>query len=322
MKVVITDYQYDNIDSERELIEGFGAELKGCQCKSEEELMEEVKDADAVIVQYCTITKKVIDSMEHCRLIIKYGIGVDNIDVKAATEHGVYVANVPAYGVEEVANHTMAFLLSFARALPVLSVQMKNGIWGYGSCQPVKRLSQCTLGLLGFGRIPRQVCLRAKAFGMRVLVYDPFLTPEQIEDGGAQAASGLEEVLRESDYVSCHCPLTDETKHMINRDTLAMMKPTAYLINTSRGPIVCEEDLAEALQQGKLAGAGLDVFEKEPAGADHPLVKLPNVIATSHLAWYSEQAIENVQRMAAEEVVHVLAGNPPVNLINKELLKK
>ena len=320
MKVVITDYQYDNIDSERRIITGFGAQLRGCQCGTEEELIEATHDADAVIVQYCRMTEAVISRLEHCKLIIKYGIGVDNIDVAAATRRGVYVANVPAYGVEEVANHAMAFLLSLARALPTLSAQLRNGVWGYGDCPPVRRLSTCTLGLMGFGRIPAKVCERARAFGMRVIVHDPFVPEETVRAAGARPV-GLDALFAESDFLSIHCPLTEGTRHLVNRETLAAMKPTAFLINTARGPVVCEEDLVEALQTGVIAGAALDVFESEPAAADNPLLSMPNVLATSHLAWYSEQAIADVQRMAAEEVVHVLAGNPPVNLINRELLK-
>ncbi len=320
MKVVITDYQYTDIDTERRIITKSGAQLYDYQCKTEEELIAATQDADAVIVQYCKMTPKVISNLKHCKVIIKYGIGVDNIDLEAATKQGVYVANVPAYGVEEVANHTMAFLLSWARALPVLTNQLRNGVWGYGNCNPVKRLSTCTLGLLGFGRIPMQVAKRANAFNMHVLVYDPFVSEEAIRQNGAVPAD-LDTIFQQSDFLSVHCPMTEATKHLINKNTLAKMKNTAYVINTARGGVICEADLAEALKSGVIAGAAVDVYESEPIGADHPLLSLPNVIATSHLAWYSEQAIRDVQRMAAEEVVHVLAGNPPTSLMNKELLK-
>ncbi len=315
MKVVITDYEYPNVDSERRIVEGFGATLRDCQCKSEAELIEETRDADAVIVQYCRITRQVIEKMEHCRLIIKYGIGVDNIDLKAAREHGIDVANVPAYGVEEVANHAMAFLLSTARAIPFLTAQLKEGIWGAGSLGKLQRLSTCCLGLWGFGRIPKAVCKRALSFGMRVIAYDPYLTPEQIRAEGAEAV-GREELIAESDYLSLHCHLNAETRHMVNIDVFKKMKNTAYLINIARGGIVCQEDLIRALQDGLIAGAALDVFETEPLPADSPLLSMPNVIATSHMAWYSEQALADVQRMAAEEVVHVLAGNPTRTLMN------
>ena len=320
MKVVITDYQYTDIDSERRIVTEFGAELADFQCKTEEDLIAATHDADAVIVQYCQITENVLAHMEHCKVVIKYGIGVDNIDVEAATKYGVYVANVPAYGVEEVSNHAFTFLLCCARGLPILTKQLKEGVWGYGSCPTLQRLSTTTVGLIGFGRIPQQVCAKARAFGMRVLASDPFMPDDKVRELGAEPVS-LDELFANSDFVSVHCPLTKDTKHLICKDTLAKMKKTAYLINTARGGCVCEADLVEALKNGELAGAALDVFESEPITADHPLLQLPNVIATSHMAWFTEQAIADVQRMAAEEAVHVLAGNPPKALINRELLK-
>lgn len=321
MKVVITDYQYDDINSEKRIVTEFGAELCDYQCKTEEELIEATHDADAVIVQYCRMTPNVISKLEHCKLIIKYGIGVDNIDLKAATEHGVYVANVPAYGVQEVSNHTMAFILSWARALPILTAQLKNGIWGYGNVGTVKRLSTTTLGLVGFGRIPKSVCKKAQAFGMRVIVYDPFLSDEALAEAGAERAD-LDMIFAESDYVSIHCPLNDSTHHLINKETLKKMKNSAYIINTARGGVIDTEALIWALENGEIAGAALDVYEQEPLPQDSKLLSLPNCICTSHMAWYSEQAIEDVQRMAAEEVVHVLAGNVPTSLMNKDVLNK
>lgn len=321
MKVVITDCQYNDVESERRIVTEFGAQLEACQCRSEDEVIGATNDADAIIVQYCNITPRVIEHFEHCKLVIKYGIGADNINVDAATKHGVYVANVSAYGIQEVANHTMAFLLAWSRVLPVLTSQLKQGVWGYGDCGAVQRLSVSTLGLWGFGRIPQLVCERARAFGMKVLVYDPYMDKNQIKEKGAVQV-GLDTLLEMSDYVSVHCPLNEDTHHLLDRKAFSKMKKSAYVINTARGGVICQSDLVEALQNGEIAGAALDVFENEPLPADDPLLQLPNVIATSHLAWYSEQAVMDVQRMAAEEVVHVLAGNPPVNLINRELLAR
>lgn len=303
------------------MITAFGAQLQAYQCGTEDELIQATHDADAVIVQYCVISERVIRHLEHCRLIIKYGIGVDNIDVMAATRHGVYVANVPAYGVQDVANHTMAFILVWARALPGLTRQLKQGIWGYGDCTEVQRMCNSTLGLIGFGRIPQLVCERARSFGMTVKIYDPYVDMDVVRAKGAQSVT-LDGLLTVSDFISVHCPLTAQTRHLLNKEAFSKMKRTAYLINTARGGVICQTDLLEALQSGQIAGAALDVFEQEPLSADDPLLRLPNVVATSHVAWYSKQAVMDVQRMAAEKVVHVLSGNPPANLINKELLPK
>lgn len=320
LKAVITDYQYENVDTERKLITDSGAELVDCHCKTEGEVVEATRDADAVVVQYCNATENVIERLEHCRLIIKYGIGVDNIDVPAATKKGIFVANVPDYGVEEVSNHTVAFLLALARKLPQMTRGLKDGAWGYSMAVPAGRLSLRTLGLIGFGRIPREVCRKALAFGMRVLASDPFVGEEAIRAAGAEPAD-LDTLLRESDYVSCHCPLTEQTRHCIDRSAMEKMKPTACLINTARGGIICESDLIDALKRGRIAGAALDVYEKEPLPADSELLRLPNVLATGHSAWYTEEAIQTLQRKVAEEVVRVFEGNPPLNPVNRGLLR-
>lgn len=319
MKAVITDYQYENVETERKLITEAGAELVDCHCKTEAEVIKATHDADAVVVQYCNATENVIHHLEHCKLIIKYGIGVDNIDVPAATKKKIFVANVPDYGVEEVSNHTMAFLLALARKLPQLTQGLKDGVWGYSRAVPASRLSLCTLGLIGFGRIPQQICKKAQAFGMRVLAYDPYQKEKAVRAAGAEPVD-FDRLLQESDYVSCHCPLTAQTRHCVDAAAINKMKPTACLINTARGGIICESDLIDALKQKRIAGAALDVFEKEPLPSDSELLRLPNVIATAHSAWYTEEAIQTLQRKVAEEVVRVFEGNPPLNPINRELL--
>ena len=320
MKVAITDYEYANIDIERKIFANAGIELYDYQCKNEEELIEATHDKDGIIVQYCKITPNVIKKLEHCKIIIKYGIGIDNIDTPAATARNIFVCNVPDYGVEEVSNHTMVFLLALARKLPALCSAVQEGIFGYAKVVPIKRLSLCTLGLIGFGRIPQMVCKKAQAFGIRVLTYDPYVKPEVITNNNVESVE-MDTLLRESDYISCHCPLTDQTFHSINAVAISKMKTGACVINTARGGIICEEAMVAALKTGKLAGAALDVFEKEPLPADSELRDLPNVITTGHCAWYTEEAITTLQRKAAEEVVRVLQGNTPLNLINHILLK-
>lgn len=320
MKVVITDYQYDNIDMERKIVEEAGYELLNYQEKRPERLIPLVKDADAIITQYSDINRTVIESLKHCRMIIKYGIGVNNIDTKAAGEMGIFVCNVPDYGVHEVSDHAVAMLLCLGRKLEILQDSFQKGGWGYGSIIPVKRLTECTAGLIGFGRIPQLVCRKLLAFGMKVLVYDPFVDGADISMHGAVKAE-IEEICRESDFISVHCPLNDSTKHMIGDKEISMMKPECCIINTARGGVVDEKAMTEALLQHRLGGAGIDVFEEEPVSPGHPLLHMKNVIATPHCAWYSETAITTLQRKAAEEVVNVLRGNEPYHCVNRPYIR-
>lgn len=315
MKVVITDYQYENINTERAVIEGAGHTLLAYQEKEPARLIPLLRDADAVITQYSSIDRSVIESLEHCKMIIKYGIGVNNIDVDAATERGIYVCNVPDYGVEEVSDHAVTMLLALGKKLPILAGALRKGDWGYSSVVPLRRLSECTVGLVGFGRIPQTVARKLSGFGMKLLAYDPWGSEERAKELRV-TLTDMDTIYTEADFISLHCPLTKETTHMINAEALQKMKPTAFLINTARGPIIDEAALIAALRSGEIAGAGLDVFENEPVAADNPLLHMENVICTPHSAWYSETAIAALQRKAAEEVVNVLGGNPPFHNVN------
>lgn len=316
MKVVITDFEYPNVDQETKIITESGAQLQACHLKTEEEIIAAVRDADAVIVQYAVITRKIIDHMQNCKMIIKYGIGVNNIDSAAATEKGIYVCNVPDYGVDEVSNHAIALLLALAKKLPVITKALRGGDWGYTSTVPLFRLAGSTLGLVGLGRIPSLVAKKMSGFGMRILAFDPYMTPEAARERGAELVD-FETLCRESDFISIHCPLTDSTTHLFDEKAFVLMKKTAFLINTARGPVIEEQALIQALKSGKIAGAGLDVFESEPISQKSELLRMDNVIATPHCAWYSEEAISTLQRKVAEEVVNVLGGNPPFNRTNK-----
>ncbi|TQI66593.1 C-terminal binding protein [Clostridium sp. KNHs216] len=316
MKVVITDFEYPNVDQETKIITESGAQLQACHLKTEEEIIAAVRDAEAVIVQYAVITRKIIDHMQNCKMIIKYGIGVNNIDSAAATEKGIYVCNVPDYGVDEVSNHAIALLLALAKKLPVITKALRGGDWGYTSAVPLFRLAGSTLGLVGLGRIPSLVAKKMSGFGMRILAFDPYMTPEAARERGAELVD-FETLCRESDFISIHCPLTDSTTHLFDEKAFALMKKTAFLINTARGPVIDEQALVQALKSGKIAGAGLDVFESEPISQKSELLRMENVIATPHCAWYSEEAISTLQRKVAEEVVNVLGGNPPFNRTNK-----
>ena len=314
-KVVITDYQYKDIDTERRIIEDAGFELEDYQIKNDEQLISICQDADAIVTQYSDISKKLIEHLEHCEMIIKYGIGVNNIDVEAADKKGIYVCNVPDYGVEEVSDHAVTMILSLGKKLPILTKALKNGEWGYDSIVPLKRISESTVGLVGFGRIPQLVAKKMKGFGCRILAYDPYTEPQAMEEAGVIRAD-LETILKESDYLSVHVPLTKDTKGMINHKSFQMMKPTAVIDNTARGGVVDESALISALKSGRIAGAGVDVYETEPVDSNNPLLYMDNVIATPHCAWYSETAIHTLQQKVAEEVVNVLKGNHPVHCVN------
>lgn len=320
MKVVITDYQYADVAAERSIIEGAGFTLLDYQEKEPERLIPLLKDADAVITQYSDMNCQVIESLTHCKMIIKYGIGVNNIDCEAAGEKGIYVCNVPDYGVDEVSDHAVTMLLMLGKKIELLQKALKEGDWGYGSIVPVKRFTECTAGLLGFGRIPRLVCKKLQAFGMHVLVCDPFVDQAAIEACGAEKTD-LETICRRSDFISAHCPLTKETMHIIGEEEIGLMKPECCIINTARGGVIDEAALIRALKEGRIAGAGVDVFETEPVGKDNPLLQMDQVIATPHSAWYSETAISSLQRKVAEEVVNVLKGNQPFHCVNQQYFR-
>lgn len=316
-KVVITDYQYETIESERRIIEGAGYQLCAYQIKDAEQLIPVCRDADAIITQYSDISASLIQQLEHCEMIIKYGIGVNNIDVEAATKKGIYVCNVPDYGVEEVSDHAVAMMLCLAKKLPVLTKALKAGDWGYGSVIPLQRICGSVVGLLGFGRIPQLVAQKMRGFGIKINAYDPYVEKETAEKAGVSLVD-LDTILTESDFISVHMPLTEETKGMINRECFEKMKPTAVLVNTARGGVIDETALIEALQNGKIAGAAVDVYETEPVSSENPLLHMDQVIATPHCAWYSETAITTLQRKTAEEVVNVLQGNPPYHCVNRD----
>ena len=319
--VVIADYDYGDVDIERAIIEQAGFELIAAQCKSEDEVIEVAREAAAVVAQYATISARVIAELARCRVIARYGTGVDIVDVHAATRHNILVTNVPNDWCEnEVADHAMALLLAVARKVNVYDRATRGGIWRWQSGAPIHRLRGNVLGLLSFGAIAKAIAARAAGFGMRITAHDPYLSVEEIAAAGAKALS-FDELVTESDYLVIQAPLTSQTHHLFDESQLRRMKPTAILINTARGPIVDDRALHRALSEGWIAGAGLDDIEEEPAKvrdwrADNPLFGLDNVIITPHAAYYSEEAINTVRHFAAEEVVRVLTGQPPLSPVN------
>jgi len=320
-KVVIADYDYGDVDIERAIIEGAGLELIAAQCKTEQEVIEVAHDAVAVVAQYATISARVIEELRDCRVIARYGTGVDIVDVDAATHHNILVTNVPNEWCEnEVADHAMALLLAVARKINVYDRATRAGTWQWQSGAPIHRLRGSVLGLLSFGAIARAIAARAAGFGMRITAHDPFLPALEIAAAGAEAVS-FDELLTGSDCLVIQAPLTPQTHHLFDETQLRRMKRSAILINTARGPIVEDRALHRALSEGWIAGAGIDDIEEEPSKLadwrpENPLFGLDNVVITPHAAYYSEEAMRTVREFPAEEVVRVLRGQPPRSPVN------
>jgi D-3-phosphoglycerate dehydrogenase len=317
-KVVLTDYVWDSLDVEKTTLAGL-AELVPLQTKKPEEFIQQAADCDALLNTYAgPITADVMARMSKCKIIARYGIGVDTIDLDAATAAGIIVTNNPTYCIEEVAEHTMALLLACARKVAFYDRLVRNGRWEVPPGKPLFRLAGSTLGLVGFGNIARQVAVRASSFGMSVLYSDPFV--QQSSMPGRSVS--LNTLLAEADFVSIHPPLTRDTRKMINDEALRKMKRTAWLINCARGPIVDTEALVRALDAALIAGAALDTTDPEPLPNPHPLRNRDNVIINPHVAWYSEQAMTGLQAGAPAEVRRVLCGEWPVNVVNRAVQGK
>lgn len=314
-KVVLTDYVWDSLAVEKQIL-GDLADLVPMKAKSPDEFLGAAGDCDALLNTYAgPITAEVMAKMPKCKIIARYGIGVDTIDLDAATQAGIIVTNNPSYCIEEVAEHTMALLLAAARKIPFYDRMVRGGRWEVPPGKPIFRLAGRTLGLVGFGNIARQVAVRATAFGMQILYYDPFVREGQ--SGVPGRSVDLDTLLRESDFVSLHPPLTPQTRKMIGDEAFSKMKPAAVLINCARGPVVDTDALVRALDGAKIAGAALDTVDPEPLANPHALRGRENVTITPHTAWYSEQAMAGLQAGAPAEVRRVLSGEWPVNVVNR-----
>ncbi|MEO8523157.1 MAG: C-terminal binding protein [Caldimonas sp.] len=311
--VVAIDDGYAAYDQESTLLAGVGVRFELRPVRADEErTCEAVRDAEIVLVRESPVSRRVIDSMARCKAVIRYGIGVDNIDLAAASERRIAVANVPDYGVDEVSTQSVALLLAVVRRLRLHDREVRDGRWSTGVLRPMYRLRGRTLGLLGYGRIARMTHAMLAGFGFgRVLVHDPHASLPL----GAEAAS-VDRICEEADVISVHVPLNDDTRHLLNAERIARMRPTAVVVNTARGGLIHLNALYEALVEGRILGAGLDVFETEPPDPKHPIFALDNVVVTNHIGWYSEEAMRDVQRMAAEEAVRVLNGGHPLHWLN------
>lgn len=308
-KVIITDHGFPSIEIQKEVIESAGFELTSIQpiCKTEDDVIRTCGDADVLIVQWAPVTRRVLEALPKVRCIVRYGVGVNNFDLPAAKDLGVCAANVPDYCVEEVSDHAMALILPLCRRIPQDHQQIVQGGWGVNPFRPIPACSELTLGLVSFGRIARRVAQKAKAFGFNVIAFDPLLPASVYAEQQVESVD-LDALFKRSDVISLHCPLVPETTKLINRANIAKMKPGVILINTSRGPVVDEAALIDALKSGKINGAGLDVFEEEPLPAGSPLRTFSNVLLTSHAASVSEKAVDMLQRKAAEAARDFLLG--------------
>src|SRR3984957_14143714 len=316
--VAVADSVFPNLDLARAVVSRAGAELRMAEKPTPEGIVAAAKDADALLVTYAKITASMIGEMKKVKIISRFGIGVDNVDLEAATRAGIVVTKVPDYCIDEVSDHAMALLLSLIRKIPASSARAHAGRWDMPAVVPIHRLRGTVLGLVGFGRIPQLVAPKAKAFGIRVMASDPFVPLNVMEQAGVGRLE-FPELLKISDYISIHSPLLPETHHLFSDAVFAQMKPGSVIVNTSRGPVVDEAALARALDSKQIAGAALDVLEQEPPTSS-PLFGRENVILTPHTSFYSVESLEELQTKAAEEVVRVLTGQPPRNPVNPEAL--
>ena len=322
--VLVTDYTWPSLAIERDVLRAVGAELLVAQHGDEAELIQLAPQCDAILTNWKQVTAPVLDAARHCLIVSRYGIGVDNIAVDHATQLGIPVTNVPDFCLDEASEHTMALLLACARQVVTYATATRNGVWQVNTGHPVPRLRGQTLGVIGYGNIARALIPKALGFGLKVLVYTPRLVAGALAAFGPDctATNDLTVLLSTSDYISIHVPLTHETRGMIDSKALRLLKPTAYLINTSRGAIIDETALSTALTEGWFAGAALDVLIQEPPPPDHPLLARENVTVTPHVAFYSEVAVASVRQKAAEHVAQVLRKEVPTHILNEQVMQQ
>ncbi len=317
--IFITDCDHDDVDIERGVAAERGFRLSVGQCATEEDVIAAAGDAEALVVQYAPITDHVLATLPRLKAVGRYGVGVDNVDVDAATSHGVAVCNVPDYGTEDVSDHAIALALSLGRALPQLDRNLRRGRTDLGPVRPIHRFSTRVFGLVGLGRIGRATGRKARALGFAVIGTDPeWSTGSTTEEG--IAVVGFEELIGSSDVISLHVPLIEATRHLIDDDVLGRVRPGVILVNTGRGGVADTDAVTRALQDGRLAGAGLDVLEVEPLDLDHPIAHLENVIVTPHAAWYSEESYAELKHRVLENICDVLAGRRPRDILNPQVL--
>ena len=327
IKFVVTDYIEADLDWEAKQCAGRGIDFECHQLKflPEEAVLEKTRDADVILVNMVKITESLVSKWEKCKLVIRHGIGYDNVDVDALTRHGIMFGYQPDYCKEDVAEHAIALIFACARKLfigrKVLEDSSARGQWDFGDIMPVYRMHGKKLGIIGCGRIGSRVLRKLRHFGFELLVCDPYLSDERKKALDIDFVD-KETVFREADYITIHTPLNDDTRHIVNAETLEMMKPTAFVVNTSRGAMVNHDDLVEALKAGKIGGAAIDVYEQEPPPADDELFQLDNAILSPHLGWCSDEAGWEIRESYMEDVYSFMEGKPPRCWINPEVKSK
>lgn len=321
VRILITDCDHGQIDFEQAVARERGIELSLAACRTEDDVITAAGSADGIIVQYAPVTGRVLDRLPRLRAIGRYGVGVDTIDVAAATVRGVLVTNVPDYGTEDVSDHALALMLSAVRGVTRMDRRVRAGEHSLEPVMPLHRVRSRVLGVVGLGHIGAAVARKAHGVGFTVIGSDPMLEPGSTTADGVEVVQ-FEDVLARADVISLHLPLLPSTHHLIDDRALAVMKPDSILVNTSRGAIVHTEALIDALRSGRIGGAGLDVFEVEPLPADSPLMALDNVILTPHAGWYSEESYGELKRRVTENVADACAGIRPRNVVNPSVLDR
>jgi D-3-phosphoglycerate dehydrogenase len=314
--IAVADSVFPNLDPAMKIFSKLDAEVKLAENSTPEAIIEVARDADALMVTFAQINSEVIGSLNKCRAIGRFGIGVDNIDIDAASKAGIQVCYVPDYCLDEVSDHAIALLMSLARKITYSNALVQAGRWEGKAVAPLRRLRGRTLGLVGLGKIPQTLAPKAQALGLNLIAHDPYVSPDVAAALNVELVS-FDDLLKRSDYISLHAPLTEETENLFDASAFAKTRPEAFLINTARGPMVNEQALADALDAGQLAGAALDVMPNEPPAADCPLLNRDNVILTPHTAYYSEDALLDLQTKAAKDVASVLSGEAPIYPFNQ-----
>jgi D-3-phosphoglycerate dehydrogenase len=320
MKLLVTDFAWKDLEIERQILSSLKATLVAAKSGDENELAHLATDVEGIFTNWKHVSRKVIENAPQCKAIIRYGVGLDNIDVRFATESGIVVANVPDYCLEEVSDHALALLLAMARRVTVFDRAAKNGIYDLSLGTPFYRLRGTTLGLVGFGKIAKVVARKALGFGLKVIAFSRSGKSAQVGTETVEAVS-FSELLRRSDYVSLHVPLTPETRHLFNLQAFERMRPSAFLVNTARGDVVDSQALLAALNDNLIAGAALDVLSKEPPGADDPLLRHPKTIITPHAGFNSEESLKELRTTAASQMRDILQGKKPGFFVNPAVLE-
>ena len=309
--IAVTDSPFPSLDPAKAALARVDPELRMAKSPSADDILAVARDADAVLVTYAKLPGDLLRELKRCKVIGRFGLGVDNIDIPAAAALGITVTYVPDYCMQEVSDHAMALLLSLVRKVPLSNKLVQSGRWEVPPVVPIHRLSGRVLGLVGFGNIPRTLAPKAKAFGLRVVTHDPYVPADVLGKAGVESV-GFDELLAMADFVSIHAPLLPATRGLFNAEVFRKMKKGALLINTARGPLVDETALVAALDSGYLGGAALDVVTTEPLSKDSPLIGRDNVILTPHTAFYSVEALNELQTKCATDVARVLSSEPPV----------